>query len=69
MFYNPDQFDALIVVFKFLTVFSCGLLSGESLFLSRAPCECVHAMLKVDKISLRVFRFPARTANLYMVRI
>ncbi len=69
MFYNPDKFDVVIVIFKFLTVFSCGLLSGESLFLSRAPGKCLHAMLNVDKISLRVFRLSGTSANLHMVRM
>lgn len=68
MFYDPDKFDAVIVIFKFLAVFSCGLLAGESLFLSRAPFKCLLAMVNADKISLRVFRFSGMTANLHMVR-
>ena len=67
MFYNPDKFDAVIVIFKFLTVFSCGLLSGEALFLSRAPYKCLLAMLTEDKITLHVFG--KTTANFHMVRI
>lgn len=69
MFYDPDKFDVVIVIFKFLTVFSCGLLSGETLFLSRAPYKCLLAMLNVDKISLRVFRLSGTSANLHMVRM
>ena len=67
MFYNPDQFDAVIVIFKFLTVFSSGLLSGEALFLSRAPYKCLLSMLNAEKISLRVLGFSTE-ANLYLVR-
>ena len=69
MFYNPDKFDAVIVVFKFLTVFSSGLLSGEALYLSRSPCKCLLAMLNVEKMSLRVLGFTETGTTLYLVRI
>ena len=56
MFYNPDKFDVVIVILKFLSVLSSGLLAGESFYVSKTHMPGLLAMKKVDR-ALSRFRY------------
>ena len=56
MFYNPDKFDVVIVILKFLSVLSSGLLAGETFYASKTHMPGLLATKKVDN-ALSRFRY------------